>query len=275
MKRNLIKHGLSSLTVSLPSKYVKKHGLKKGMEVDVYEKGKSLIVNVISVKNRESISIDISGNEHDAMRILGACYKSGYDGVSVRFNKYSELIAVKKAIQSQFSGYEIIEQKKQSLKILKIGQDDPREFDRALRRFYHILSTMSTELLEASRKKDAEWIRSIGLMKYEADRLADYLRRSLNTGYQSSMRTGPLYTVIEQSEKIIDRIKEICDNPNKIRTFEAKMMQSIIADFIDMVIKPDIKKIMKLRQACEKLMSKGSIFTIIHDLNGPLMALNM
>ena len=45
MKRKIVKHGNSTLTVSLPSKWAKNNSLKQGDEIDVIENGKELILN--------------------------------------------------------------------------------------------------------------------------------------------------------------------------------------------------------------------------------------
>src|SRR3989338_4453795 len=44
MKRKIVQHGSSSLTITLPMNFVDKFGLKKGDEVDVEESGTTLIV---------------------------------------------------------------------------------------------------------------------------------------------------------------------------------------------------------------------------------------
>ena len=42
--RKLIQHGNSSLTISLPSKWIKNKGLKKGDQIQIIEKGETLIL---------------------------------------------------------------------------------------------------------------------------------------------------------------------------------------------------------------------------------------
>ncbi len=46
MKRKVSLHGPSTLTVSLPSKWVKKYCIKKGDELDIEEKNSTLIIQV-------------------------------------------------------------------------------------------------------------------------------------------------------------------------------------------------------------------------------------
>ena len=48
MKRNIVKQGHSTLMVSIPMKWVKKYNLKKGMQVDVEDNGRDLIISTKS-----------------------------------------------------------------------------------------------------------------------------------------------------------------------------------------------------------------------------------
>ena len=44
MKRKLVSQGRATLTISLPSKWLKTFGLKAGDDIDIEEKGADLIV---------------------------------------------------------------------------------------------------------------------------------------------------------------------------------------------------------------------------------------
>ena len=46
MKRKLIKHGESSLTISLPRSFVRDNNLKKGQEIEVIESEEQLKLNI-------------------------------------------------------------------------------------------------------------------------------------------------------------------------------------------------------------------------------------
>ena len=58
MKRKIIKQGHNTLTVTLPSDWVKKLNLKSGDEIDVLENENSLILNGFE-KNKEKIKGDL------------------------------------------------------------------------------------------------------------------------------------------------------------------------------------------------------------------------
>ena len=123
MFRKLIKHGESSLTVSLPRYFVKENNLKKGQEIDIREVDNGLFLSVNNHKELRLISIDLSGQFCVIRKILGATYKCGYDEVNITFSSFNELKEIKDALQSQFEGFEIITQGKNNIVIKKISED--------------------------------------------------------------------------------------------------------------------------------------------------------
>ena len=54
MKRKIVKHGPISLTVSLPSKWVKKRNLKAGDEVEVEEHNNGLFIGDFNNKKEHT-----------------------------------------------------------------------------------------------------------------------------------------------------------------------------------------------------------------------------
>ena len=49
---------------------------------------------------------------------------------------------------------------------------------------------MGSDMREAVKKDDFEWLKTIALIKYESDRLADYCRRAINLKFKSDDDTG-------------------------------------------------------------------------------------
>ncbi len=299
MKRKIIKHGESSLTISLPRSFVKDNNLKKGQEVDVIESEKGLFVSPEKNKEHKSASIDVSNQLEVIRKILGATYKSGYDELNIKFSSFDEIKEIKHSLQSQFAGYEIIKQEKNNIIIRKISEDDFEQFDNVLRRFFIIINEMGSDIKEALKKNDFHWIKSISLIKYESDRLADYCRRAINLKFKSDYkRLGPLYTIIEQIEKVSDNYQELCEyiSNNKIKLSEkTKDMINKQIEFQNMFyslfFKFDISKMNELKKAKDSLQDEiksaikktaekeayalvitDRVLNVIYSLNGPLMA---
>jgi len=300
MKRKLIKHGESSLTISLPRSFVKDNNLKKGQEIEVIESERGLFISPEKSKEHKSVSIDVSNQLEVIRKILGATYKSGYDELNIKFSSFEEIKEIKQALQSQFAGYEIIKQEKNNILIKKISEDDFEQFDNVIRRFFIIVNEMASDIKEATEKDDFHWLKSISLIKYESDRLADYCRRAINLKFKSNYkRLGPIYTIIEQIEKVSDSYQELCEyiSNNKIKLSEKTKciinkqveFQSL---FYSLFFKFDISRMNELKKAKEGLQeeiksatkrtSEKEVYVlviidralnIIYSLNGPLMAI--
>ena len=60
MKRKLVQQGAATMMVSLPSKWIKKFGLKKGDEIDLEEKGSIINIYPELKKERNKIIIEIN-----------------------------------------------------------------------------------------------------------------------------------------------------------------------------------------------------------------------
>lgn len=299
MIRKLIKHGESSLTISLPRSFVKENDLKKGQEIEVKEIDNGLFISAKEHKELRSISIDVS-NQLDVIRkILGATYKCGYDTVKINFSLFNELKEIKNILQSQFAGYEIIRQGKTNILIKKISEDNFDQFNNVIRRFFRIINNMVSDTLKAVEKNDFQWLKTISLMKYESDRLADYCRRAINLKFKSDYkRLAPLYVIVEQIEKVSDNYKELCeyisDNKIKLKKETKNLIKNLIKFqdlFYNLFFKFDINRMNDFKKFKDKLqlqlnliMKKtpkqelqvtliiDRILNIIFDLNGPLMA---
>src|SRR3989344_5111100 len=212
MRRKLIQHGLSSLTVSLPSKWVKENNLKKSDEVELDELNGKLIISTKKHYEPQKIEVDITNSQPMIRKIIGATFKSGYDEVNIKFSSFDELKAVQDLMREQFSGFEIISQSKSSILIKNVSQPNFEEFNHVLRRFFFVLNHMASDVSEAIDKNDFKWLKNTTLMKIESDKYADYCRRAINMGFETEFkRLAPLYVIIEQLEKVMDRYKDLAD----------------------------------------------------------------
>lgn len=299
MGRKLIQHGMSSLTVSLPRKWVQKNNLEKGGEVEVQESGAKLIISTQKHHEHKKIDVDISNAQPMIRKIIGATFKSGYDEVNIKFSSFDELKAVQDLMREQFSGFEIISQSKSNVVIKNVSQTNFEEFNNVLRRLFFVLNQTASEISDAADKGDFNWIKSITLMKIESDKYADYCRRSINMGFEAEFkRISPLYVIIEQLEKVMDRYADICQyiSANKIKiSSQAKLFLKELAgfqdDFYNLFYKFEIgkmkefgrkkeilqKKLDQIALQCPKKEIKAvilldRILNLIFDLNGPLMA---
>ncbi|GAI31670.1 unnamed protein product, partial [marine sediment metagenome] len=92
MKRKIIKQGHNTLTVTLPSEWVKKLNLKGGDEIDVYEKESSLILNGYGKAKEKSAVINIDKFTVPLLwRFFQGAYRAGCDEIKIVFDKNTKL----------------------------------------------------------------------------------------------------------------------------------------------------------------------------------------
>lgn len=297
MKRKLIKHGMSSLTISLPKKWVDSNNLSKGDEVDVDFSSGNVVVSIEKSYRKKKIDIDISNSRPMIRKMIGACFKSGYDEIHIRFSSHEEVKAVQELIREQFAGFEIINQSRNSLTVKNLSKASFEEFQNTLKRLFFVIDCMASDFSKALQKNDFDWMKSIALQKIESDKFADYCRRAINMGTDIS-RSAPLYTIIEQIEKTADRYKDLCLLIAKNKIKSEKEIRSIVLSIIEfqkmfhsMFSKFDITKIPgfgkekeKIQKNINKAMTRckkseikivsllDRILNLLFDLNGPLMA---
>ena len=291
MKRKLIKHGDSSLTLALPKAWVDEFRLKKGQEVDVDFQKDDLVVKAKPAKEEEALTIDVSNQGKAVRKILGAAYKSGYDEVRIIYSTSEELKEIQNLLSEQFIGFQTISQSKDSLTIRNLLGNDFSDFPAVLRRFFHIISNLGDEVCEAAGKRDSDWLKQLSLSKRETDRLADFLRRALNRNYHpiEFKRNIPLYTIVEQSEKIANTYSELANylSNHEIGKDSLKTLAEInqfLKRFSELLFGFDIRKMRQFidqvgrLELAKKSMDKtlllyyDRIISLVLGMNGPLMA---
>ena len=124
MQRKLIAHGESSLTLALPMPWIKENNLKKGDEVEVENHSGNLVISTKKHYEKKKIDLDVTNSKLMFRRIIGAAYKCGYNEITISFSTHEELREIQKLIREQFSGFEIINQKKSSITIKNLSESD-------------------------------------------------------------------------------------------------------------------------------------------------------
>lgn len=154
MKRRVALIGPSTLMISLPSKWVKKYGIKKGSELDVEENGGSIIVSSKESDSTKSKYIDLGKLDKIVYRMIGALYKGGYDEVRIKFNSPNQLNDLLDVLSRTCPGFEVIEHGKDHLVIKEISKPKAEDFDNVLRRCFLSLISVSEESLNAVKSEN-------------------------------------------------------------------------------------------------------------------------
>ena len=155
MKRKIIKQGHNTLTITLPSEWVRKFNLEAGKEIEVIERDNGLFLSTQKNGDHRKAEFDITGMDIPTIwKYFMAVYREGYNEVLVKFElgstlensykfftKHSLDLKYKKEVQkkpviealqgfvSRFIGFEIVEHGKDYILIkeMEIGRASCRE----------------------------------------------------------------------------------------------------------------------------------------------------
>src|SRR3989344_5739355 len=100
MKRKIVRHGSSSLTVTLPSKWIEKYSINKGDEVNVEESGSNVIIST----QKETASGKKTINSKDGKftkNNLSHLYQLGYDEIEIELTDKKTLKEINKILENQ------------------------------------------------------------------------------------------------------------------------------------------------------------------------------
>ena len=299
MKRSIVKHGASSLTITLPSSWVKKFGLRKGDDLYVEEKGPSVVVSTKSEAETKKKVVDTTDFGIFTKNNLTHLYLLGYDEVEISFDDEKTLKEIKERVP-ECIGYEIIDQKPNRIYIKSIATAIESEFDVLLRKSFLITIEMANGILEALKNGDYPRLKELRHLESINNRFSICCARILNKrGYKNPDRTNQMYELVKNIERAADEYKYICD----VFSDEDIKVKKDILDFFKDVndyyytfyklfykFEPELKKKIymdrkKLLETGKKLIvgSKGKEILVSHylmsvvnrtyDIAGPYFAL--
>jgi phosphate uptake regulator len=239
MKRKINRVGTNTLTVSLPSKWARKHGIKPGDELDVEEEGKSLIIGNEKTKRLGRKTIAIPTTKEFVKRSLYVPYVLGYDEIKIMFKENVVMEKVQETVE-MMTGFEIMEQEKEYCVIKNIAKGEESKFDIIIRRLIHLLSTMGKEL-ESGITKDSKILKGIFTMRKTVGKLTLFSRRILHVnGHKDNDRTIRYYLIVGLLEKIsiyYNTLTEYYLKRNKAPTPDEIKLIKYVNDQFDFFVK--------------------------------------
>ncbi|PIN86180.1 hypothetical protein COV19_06190 [Candidatus Woesearchaeota archaeon CG10_big_fil_rev_8_21_14_0_10_44_13] len=212
MKRKVNRVGMNTLTVSLPSKWIRKYGVKQGDEVEVIEKTDSITFSLGEKSKDQSLEIDMAEFDILIPRAIHSLYKEGYDKIKILLKGPEDIQLVQHAMGNETIGYEIVKQEGDYCSIEIISEVLKEGFDDILRRIFLTSLMQAEEGYVAINNKDLVKLKNLRLLEETNNRLTTFCRRTLNRRHhiEENKRTF-LYVIIEQLEKISDEYKYLFD----------------------------------------------------------------
>jgi len=180
MKRKINMVGTGTLTVSLPSKWVKDNNLKKGDEVDLQEKGPSLILGAKPGAEKKEININLNSSDYTFIRaLMRNLYIHGFELIRINYNSDIDYASISKAI-SDLDGFEITHESRSECTIETISDIRYEQFKTFYGKQFQIIRFMQELLNKAFKDGANESDKSIiNSLNDKASKYACICRRSL------------------------------------------------------------------------------------------------
>lgn len=199
MKRRIIKQGIATMTMSLPSSWIQKYNLQNGDELDVQEKNNLLIVKNDKNAEIESRTIDTNNLYPLINRVIKSSYHLGHDEIKL-INRSQEKIDLK--ILNELVGMEAVEQTDKNIVLRDITNTSLEQFDNMYRRLFLILKGTIEE------GKNSKNVNELIQKENDINRVSNICLRLLNKkGHDDFKRIPVLYYVISKIEEIGDEYK--------------------------------------------------------------------
>jgi len=241
MKRRIIKQGNNTLTMTLPSSWVKKLCIKPGDELNVVEDSGSLIINGKQNGIPKNTKIDITGLSIPMLwRFFQSIYREGYDEIKLVYNqnkkdyegaydyyasqfeyiRLGEKPRKKPALDmisefiNRFIGMAIIDHGEGYCVIKEMGELTSKEFESSLRRIFLLILELFDKiinLIENNKIGDISVCKTLHAMDVNVDRFVDYCCRINNKINDSSFKKNKptMFSTLFLLELLSDEFKYI------------------------------------------------------------------
>jgi phosphate uptake regulator len=181
MKRRVIKQGHNTLTVTLPSDWVKNMNLKAGDELNICENGKSLTITGEQATQSRSITIKIDELSRSILwRFFQSAYREGFNEIRFEYDerkRYSDpytffvsqfdnniigeprskkhAIDMIQAMVNRFIGLEIISHGKGYCIVHEMGEFSDKEYDNAVKRIFLLTEDFLNKIILTMKENKA------------------------------------------------------------------------------------------------------------------------
>jgi phosphate uptake regulator len=261
MKRNIVKHGPSTLTISLPAKWVKENNLHGGANIDVEEKGSQLIINSKKEDDFAKLSVDIENNYRTGIRYINCSYRKGCDELILYYDDSEYIKKIEKCLSEEVLGFEIIKQGKDLGKNFCIIRDIPgtkfEEFDTVFERIWIILISMSEDLIAAIQKNDKKSLDIFFNIDKRMNKFTNFCIRVL------SKRSHPMYKNIPIYYRFLRCLEELADYYKNLALEISEKNIKPSKKFLDILI--SIEESLKLLYKSFYKFSDENIEKILED----------
>ena len=248
MKRKIVRHGPATLTVSLPSVWVKQWNLKNGDELNLSINGSQLLVSMEKFREHGSIDKDITGLDRSSIILyLRNLYRRGYQDIILRYSEPEALhirkqaeVLISRIINEEANrliGMEVVDQKERSTRLMEVTEASGRNFDMMYRKNFFLAEEAVQVLLEAVSKNNAKSFYRIEDLHDRVAKTGSYCIRLLNQGMASDQRNQPhLFNILMNLDLLLDIIKyfsrHVAANKKRFSKKNQELFVSLSENFV-------------------------------------------
>jgi len=203
MKRKVIQLAGKTHVISLPSKWVKQHGIKKGDELEVEEHGSRLGIKTNTTKELSKKEINCDKLEMLTRRSILRQYHEGTDEIQVNFSNPKKIQDIKEYLD-ELIGYEIVKQGNNYAIISDVTGQKQQDLNQIMRRLFLLLKGVIEDSVTALQQKDKDAMQNIILRDEEINKFTHFCLRALSKQNDKEDQKSAYFSIIYTIERIGD-----------------------------------------------------------------------
>lgn len=196
MRRRLIKQGKSTITVSLPKRWISENRLKRGDEVEVEERNNEIILRGEKVNRKNTASIKLGKESSDTYRsIIGGLYRGGYDEIEIELIEKEGIANIEKAINSLY-GFEVFYVSNKKCIVRSIYDSEKIDIKSHVLRIIHTIKTIQGIVVEDLEKGKLDSKNEVYELRNNVLKQRDLIMRVIKKERLLGNEVFPYYTIV-------------------------------------------------------------------------------
>lgn len=199
MRRNIIRQGNKSFTLTLPIDWVREHRLKGGEELNIEQEENKLVISLPKFSKSLDVSIDLDLRDYKKISILmiiHQCYRKGFDKISIRYKDKEQLDYIKWIAKNTLLGFEVVNETGEICVLQNIAEPSPEKFDVILRKLFLLIKDEANEIYLSLKAKNIKDFEKREDARNACDNFTNYIRRVIAKNRLGSRNSYLLYYFI-------------------------------------------------------------------------------
>jgi len=260
MKRKLVKQGVATLMISLPSKWIKKFSLKKGDEISLEELDNKLIITRDKVSSKKQIELNIKNNTESAIRtFIVNTYRTGFDKIKINFRDEKQYKIITNTINDYLIGFEVIEKEKDFCILENITEPSEEQFEILFRKILYNIDLLIRNTEERLKgKKEFSEYKEIVLRVHQYDNFCRRVISKTNILGNKSNLFWTFLTLLIHGQRELYHLNIFLDK-NKIKFKEFDFFENLKVIFSLLnksYIEKDLSKIERIHELEKDMIYK-------------------